>query len=114
GGLARGGWERSGERPMGPLVVFVRRAAVVLILMAAYAYQRSISGFMPLASIGLVSFVAVVNFAPGLVLGLYWRRAHRYGVVAGLVGGFIVWLYGLLLPTLEQRTSAPLGAWMPA
>ena len=32
---------------------------------------------------------------PGLVLGLYWRRAHRYGVVAGLAGGFVVWLYAL-------------------
>ena len=112
GGGARGEWG-GGERPMGPLVVFVRRAAVVLILMAAYAYQRSISGYLPLASIGLISFCAVANFAPGLVLGLYWRRAHRYGVVAGLAGGFVVWLYALLLPTLEQRAAAPLQAWLP-
>lgn len=117
-----GGWEKSGwangeraggERAMGPLVVFVRRAAVVLILIAAYAYQRSISGYLPLASIGLISFCAVANFAPGLVLGLYWRRAHRHGVVAGLAGGFVVWLYALLLPTLEQRAAAPLQAWLP-
>lgn len=113
GGWERGGWEIGGERQMGPLVVFVRRAAVVLILMAAYAYQRSISGYLPLASIGLVSFCAVANFAPGLVLGLYWRRSHRYGVVAGLTGGFLVWLYALLLPTLEQRPAAALRALMP-
>ncbi len=117
GGWTRGGWAKGewggGERPMGPLVVFVRRAAVVLILMAAYAYQRSISGYLPLASIGLISFCAVANFAPGLVLGLYWRRAHRYGVVAGLAGGFVVWLYALLLPTLQQRPAAALRAWMP-
>jgi len=55
---------------MGPLVVFVRRAAVVLILMAGYAYERIISGYLPLASIGLISFCAVANFAPGVVLGL--------------------------------------------
>ena len=67
---------------MGPLVVFVRRAAVVLILLAGYAYERIISGYLPLASIGMISFCAVANFAPGVVLGLYWRRAHRYGVVA--------------------------------
>ena len=113
GGWAKDGWG-GGERAMGPLVVFVRRAAVVLILMAAYAYQRSISGYLPLASIGLISFCAVANFAPGLVLGLYWRRAHRYGVVAGLAGGFVVWLYALLLPTLEQRAAAPLQAWLPS
>jgi len=102
--------------PMGPMVVFVRRAAVVLILMAGYAYERIISGYLPLASIGLISFCAVSNFAPGLVLGLYWRRAHRYGVVTGLAGGFVVWLYALLLPSLQATTggpAAPLQIWLP-
>ena len=105
-------------REMGPLVVFVRRAAVVLILMAGYAYERIISGYLPLASIGLISFCAVANLAPGLVLGLYWRGAHRYGVVAGLAGGFVVWLYALLLPTLHQTAGAgqvaPLKPYLPA
>jgi Na+/proline symporter/signal transduction histidine kinase/CheY-like chemotaxis protein len=96
-------------RDMGPLVVLVRRAAVVLILMAGYAYERIISGYLPLASIGLISFCAVANFAPGLVLGLYWQRAHRFGVVAGLAGGFVVWLYALLLPTLRQEAGAGTG-----
>jgi Na+/proline symporter/signal transduction histidine kinase len=103
---------------MGPLVVFVRRAAVVLILMAGYAYERIISGYLPLASIGMISFCAVANFAPGVVLGLYWRQAHRYGVVAGLAGGFVVWLYALLLPTLQQTAGggqvAPLKSYLPA
>jgi Na+/proline symporter/signal transduction histidine kinase/CheY-like chemotaxis protein len=116
--LRRQGRWAGGGRDMGPLVVFVRRAAVVLILMAGYAYERIISGYLPLASIGLISFCAVSNFAPGLVLGLYWRRAHRLGVVAGLAGGFVVWLYALLLPTLRQSTGggqvAPLQAWLPA
>ena len=109
---------RRRPRDMGPLVVFVRRAAVVLILMAGYAYERIISGYLPLASIGLISFCAVANFAPGVVLGLYWRRAHRYGVVAGLAGGFVVWLYALLLPTLRQSAGggqvAPLQPYLPA
>jgi len=106
-------------RDMGPLVVLVRRAAVVLILMAGYAYERIISGYLPLASIGLISFCAVANFAPGLVLGLYWQRAHRYGVVAGLTGGFVVWLYALLLPTLRrgletgETPAAPFMPWLP-
>ncbi|MFI4999814.1 MAG: PAS-domain containing protein, partial [Reyranellales bacterium] len=111
-------WGAGAAREMGPLVVFVRRAAVVLILMAGYAYERIISGYLPLASIGLISFCAVANFAPGLVLGLYWRRAHRLGVVAGLLGGFVVWLYALLLPTLHQSAGGgqemPLRPWLPS
>lgn len=104
-------------RDMGSLVIFVRRLAVVLILMAGYAYERIISGYLPLASIGLISFCAVANFAPGLVLGLYWRGAHRYGVVAGLAGGFVIWLYALLLPTLHQKPGgnpiAPFRSYLP-
>jgi len=111
-------WGAGVPRDMGPLVVFVRRAAVVMILMAGYAYERIISGYLPLASIGLISFCAVANFAPGVVLGLYWKRAHRYGVVAGLAGGFLVWLYALLLPTLRQSADgaqeAPLRSYLPA
>lgn len=113
-----GRWGAGVAQDMGPLVVFVRRAAVVLILMAGYAYERIISGYLPLASIGLISFCAVANFAPGVVLGLYWRQAHRYGVVAGLAGGFVVWLYALLLPTLRQTGGggqvAPLQPYLPA
>src|SRR3954468_1641898 len=106
--------QAGGQQQMGALVVNVRRAAVVLILMAGYAYERVISGSLSLASIGLISFAAVSNFAPGLILGLYWRRAHRYGVVTGLVGGFVVWLYALLLPSLrttQAGPAAPLHAW---
>ncbi|MGE0424307.1 MAG: NahK/ErcS family hybrid sensor histidine kinase/response regulator [Reyranellaceae bacterium] len=106
---------RVGE--MGPLVLMVRRLAVVLILLAGYAYEQVISGYLPLASIGMISFCAVANFAPGVLFGLYWRRAHRFGVVAGMLGGFAVWLYALLLPSLQAtnggRQSAPLQAWMP-
>lgn len=103
---------------MGGTVVLVRRLAVIVILLAGYAYERVISGYLPLASIGMISFCAVANFAPGLVLGLYWRRANRFGVVAGMAGGFVVWLYALLLPSLRQATaggkqSAPLQAWLP-
>src|SRR5262249_29617174 len=57
-------------------------------------------------------------FAPGVVLGLYWRRAHRYGVVAGLAGGFVIWVYALLLPTPRQSAGGghvgPLPPFPPA
>src|SRR3546814_2644668 len=72
----------------------VRRAAVVVILVAAYIYHTWIAGYLPLASIGMISFCAVGNFAPPLLFGLYWRRAHRHGVIAGLAAGFATWQIG--------------------
>src|SRR5262249_39856274 len=70
-------------RAMGPLVVFVRRAAVVLILMAAYAYERVISGYLPLASIGLIRLSAAAHFSPRAVLRLSLRRPPRHGLPPG-------------------------------
>lgn len=86
---------------LGRLALLVRRLAVIGTLICAYAYYRMIAGVLPLATIGIVSFCAVANFAPGLLLGLYWRRVHRFGVVAGLVGGFAIWFTAVLWPTLQ-------------
>lgn len=85
---------------LGRRVLLVRRIAVVATLLAAYAYNRSIAEALSLVSLGLISFAAVAQVAPALLLGLFWRRAHRHGVVAGLVGGFAVWAWSLLLPSI--------------
>lgn len=107
-----------GSGEVGQIVLNVRRAAVVLILIAAYIYHSWIAGYLPLASIGMISFCAVANFAPPLLFGLYWRRAHRHGVIAGLGAGFAVWLHSLLLPSIEGAAGggamrAPLTSMMP-
>jgi len=104
---------------IGRLVLNVRRAAVVVILLLAYVYHSWVAGKLPLASIGLISFCAVANFAPPLLLGLYWKRAHRYGVVVALTAGFAMWLYALLLPSIRAATESqpmrsPLAGIMPA
>ncbi len=51
-----------------------------------------------LASIGLLAFAAVAQFAPPILAGLYWRRASRAAVFWGLMTGFAIWIYALLLP----------------
>jgi len=108
-----------GSGQVGRLVLNVRRGAVVVILLLAYIYHSWIAGHLPLASIGMISFCAVANFAPALLLGLYWRGAHRYGVIAGLAAGFAVWLYTLLLPSIEgakrgKPMQPPLADYLPA
>ncbi|HSE74670.1 MAG TPA: ATP-binding protein, partial [Dongiaceae bacterium] len=101
--LLRHNHEMTGN--IGRRALLVRRLSVIAILLAAYAYHRSVAGNLPLATIGMVSFCAVANFAPPLLLGLYWRRTHRYGVMAGLAGGFFVWFAAVLWPTLEQGAA---------
>ncbi|MGV8960179.1 MAG: NahK/ErcS family hybrid sensor histidine kinase/response regulator [Stenotrophomonas sp.] len=86
-------------------VLWIRRLAILLLALAAYGYYRSASNDASLASYGLMAFAAVAQFAPGLIGGLYWRGASRHGVEAGMLLGFAVWVYTLLLPALT------LGGW---
>ena len=83
------------------IVLGVRRVAIVVLSLLAVAYYRSMPQGEQLASIGLLSFAAVAQFAPAIIAGLYWRSASRIGVQTGLSVGFAVWGYTLLLPNLS-------------
>ena len=100
--LLRRGWaERHAEADVASRVLWVRRIAISMLALCAYAYYRTSGNDSSLASYGLIAFVAVAQFAPGLIGGLYWRGASRRGVETGMLVGFAVWIYTLLLPTLS-------------
>jgi len=81
-------------------VLWIRRVAILVLALFAYAYYRSSSNDSTLASYGLMAFAAVAQFAPGVLGGLYWRGASRKGVEAGMLLGFATWMYTLLLPAM--------------
>ncbi|MBE0506088.1 MAG: histidine kinase [Marinospirillum sp.] len=80
----------------------IRRIAILLILLLGYLYHALIGDSYSLVTIGLVSFAAAAQFAPALLIGLYWRGANGKGAAAGLMGGFLIWSYTLLLPGFIQ------------
>ncbi|MFF4137636.1 SpoIIE family protein phosphatase [Streptomyces mirabilis] len=84
------------------LVLGIRRATIVLVLLLGYAYFRVAGEQTTLVSIGLVSFAAVAQFAPAILGGLFWKGGTRRGVLVGLVAGFAVWAYTLVLPTFAD------------
>lgn len=86
----------------------IRRLSILLLLLLSWGMHRAITGVAPLASIGLLSFAAAAQLAPALIGALYWRRAHRLGVLAGLVAGYGLWFYCLVLPAVypEHRLLA--------
>lgn len=94
--------QKSGELPgaLLPLVRNIRRVSIFVILLLAYALNGLFTRFDALASIGLLSFAAVCQFAPSLLGGLYWKQGHKSGAALGILAGFLVWLYCLLLPVL--------------
>ncbi|NBM20213.1 SpoIIE family protein phosphatase [Streptomyces sp. GC420] len=84
------------------LVLGIRRATIVLILLLGYAYFRLAGEETALVSIGLVSFAAVAQFAPAVLGGLFWKGGTRRGALVGLVAGFAVWAYTLVLPSFAD------------
>ncbi len=73
---------------MGRALLLIRRVAIFLILLLAYAYYRSAANTVALAEIGLLSFAAVAQLAPAFFGGLVWRPATALGAIAGTATGF--------------------------
>ena len=90
------------------LLLNIRRAAILGVLLLGYLYFVVAGEAYALVSIGLISFAAVAQFAPALLGGMYWRGATRLGALGGLLGGFAVWAYTLMLPSVAK------SGWMDA
>jgi Na+/proline symporter/nitrogen-specific signal transduction histidine kinase len=99
---------RLGERPdLTGLLLGIRRWAIVAILLLGYLYFRLAGEAYALVSIGLISFAAVAQFAPAVLGGIFWKGATRRGALWGLIAGFGVWFYTLLLPALARSDWVP-------
>ncbi len=93
---------------VGHMLLLIRRGAIIVLLLLGYAYYQVAADAYALVSIGLISFAAIAQFAPAVIGGLYWRGGTREGAAAGLLAGFAVWIYTLLLPSFAK------SGWLPA
>ncbi|WP_374278416.1 ATP-binding protein [Azonexus sp.] len=122
--LLRSTWLRAEKRQdLSGLLIGIRRVAIALILLLGYVYYRAAGEAYALVGIGLISFAAVAQFAPAMFGGMYWKQGTRAGAVAGLLAGFAVWSYTLLLPSFARSgwiaggfvEAGPFGiAWLKA
>src|SRR5690554_2361238 len=101
------------------LVLTIRRLIMVGIILLAYLYHVATQTGMPLVSNGLIAMALMAQTAPALIGGLLWDRANKYGVIADLAAGSAVWIYSLLLPSLQLTANASLtdidinqGVWL--
>lgn len=95
-------------------LLWVRRCLIASILMGAYGFYHIIGADLEITLLGILAFVAAMQFLPGVLGVLYWPKANRWGFIIGLSIGILVWLYTLLLPlshlTLGWDFSIPLPA----
>ena len=97
----------SAREDVSGLLLRIRRLAILGILLLGYLYFRLAGEAYALVSIGLISFAAVAQFAPAMIGGMYWRGGTRLGALGGLLAGFLLWVYTLMLPSLAR------SGWFP-
>lgn len=81
---------------------WTRRALIIAIIMAAYGFYLLLGAEQDLANLGIVAFVATLQFLPGTLSVLYWPTANRRGFIAGLLTGILVWAVSMLLPLVSN------------
>jgi signal transduction histidine kinase/Na+/proline symporter len=104
------------KQDLGRSVIMLRRMSIVLVLLLSYGYLHTLPARFALVSIGLVSFVAVAQFAPSFIGGIYWKNATKFGAKLSLLTGFGIWAYTLIFPTLIEaglfsKTILSEGPW---
>lgn len=80
----------------------IRRLSIVTVLLLSYGYFKLVGEGYSLVSIGLISFLAVAQFAPPLLAGMYWKGANKRGAMIGLAVGMVIWAFCLPFPTLME------------
>lgn len=93
-----------------------RWATVAMLVLAGYWFERSVGAYLILVDIGVISFAAVLQFAPAVLGGLYWKRGNTAGALLGMGSGFLLWIYTLVLPAFVHsgfisRTVLDHGPW---
>jgi PAS domain S-box-containing protein len=83
------------------------RFGILVVVTLGYMWAKLEAGQLLLVEMGLLSFVAVSQCAPAVLLGLYWRHGSRRGAMWGISSGFALWFYTLILPALSKEGVVP-------
>jgi phosphoserine phosphatase RsbU/P len=89
------------------LLINLKRLGIVLVVLLGYFYYEMIGDSYTLVNMGLISFSAAAQFMPAMLGGLYWKRGNKVGAISGILFGFLIWLYTLLLPSFSK------SGWIP-
>jgi signal transduction histidine kinase/Na+/proline symporter len=80
----------------------LRWAIAVVVLLLGFLFELAVGSSYVLVKIGIISFVAVLQFAPALIGGLYWEKGSKKGAILGMLGGFAIWAYTSMVPALVR------------
>jgi len=95
-------WNLRAFKNFSTVMLNIKRVVILGCVFLGYTFAVTIGEYYSLVDIGLKSFEAVTIFAPSMLLGLYWKGGNKKGAIAGIIAGFSVWIYTLLIPALMR------------
>jgi len=79
-------------------ILFLRWVIVSVFIFLGYLFYLLVSKDNLIVNIGLISFTAILQFAPIVIGGLFWKEADKTGALWGLLFGFAIWFFTLIIP----------------
>jgi len=97
------------EKRLPTYLLAIKRTSILMVVLLGYISYRMIGPSAMLVDMGLIAFCGVMQLVPAILGALYWREATKWGAIAGLGSGFLLWAYTLVFPYLVQAGWFPLS-----
>ncbi|MEH6577416.1 MAG: ATP-binding protein [Amphritea sp.] len=79
-------------------LLWLRRSLIIALMLGSYFFYSGIGNQHNLHLLGTISFIAFMQFLPGILATLFWPTAHRIGFILGVCTGMGIWLVTMLVP----------------
>jgi len=96
-------------KPLEPLrhhLLRIKWFGVALVILTGYWFNAAVGDSVMLVNMGMISFAAALQFAPSILGGLFWERGNKVGAQLGLISGFAIWFYTLVIPVFAESDWA--------
>jgi PAS domain S-box-containing protein len=94
-------------KPLKRYLLQCRWLTVAALILAGYWFERRVGASFGLVDIGMIAFVAVLQFVPATIGGMFWKGGSKSGALAAMTGGAILWAYTLILPAFVRGGMIP-------
>jgi len=95
------------RRKIGSILIHLKRLMIIVIILLGYLYYYFVGSSFSLVSLGLTSFAAVTQLAPIIICGMFFRTVNAKGAIAGIIAGFVIWFYTLIIPFVVKAGLLP-------
>ncbi len=79
-------------------LLWLRRLLIVTLMLGSYLFYTQVGSRHDLYLLGIITFIAFMQFLPGILATLFWPTAHRIGFILGVSCGMTIWMITMLIP----------------